>query len=97
MTGTEKMMHRSLFSMMLFLFLQNTLITGNPVQALLKRSWVYSDTYNCEKVYSCFNTKTCHERYSSTDYFCANIYPCGSSCAPNGYRSILRPYELLKE
>ncbi|TNN16045.1 hypothetical protein EWB00_000804 [Schistosoma japonicum] len=68
-------------------------INGNP----LKRTWVYSDTYNCEKIYSCFNTRQCRLRYNSPNYFCANMYPCGSSCAPLEYHGRLRSYEIVAE
>ncbi|CAH8608276.1 unnamed protein product [Heterobilharzia americana] len=82
---------------MISFLLINPLTTGNPILSLLKRSWVYSDTYNCEKVYSCFNSRQCHLRYNSWNYFCANIYPCGSSCAPLEYHGVLRSYELATE
>ncbi|CAH8651850.1 unnamed protein product [Schistosoma bovis] len=90
-----------LFSTVILLSFRNVntsaFIVENHSPSLLKRSWVYSDTYNCEKIYSCFNTRQCRLRYNSPNYFCANIYPCGSSCAPLDYHGHLRSYELATE
>ncbi|KAF7258348.1 hypothetical protein EG68_04356 [Paragonimus skrjabini miyazakii] len=59
-----------------------------------KRVWTYSDTYNCRRVFSCFNNEQCRERYGSPDVFCAHTFPCGSSCAPIKYQTIFRTYSV---